>query len=131
MSISIVQTPLSHYQFALPATSGDRPPTPKKPGDKMTTFAITFDPSHNESRATDYLYTVGNDADILLHLEHAIIQLKLLLGSPHMGGLKERAGSLLTTLSQLWELFTLIADCQQRVCIDFGSLPSFLQILQF
>ena len=117
-TISVIQTPLDHYPFAIPITTHDHPATHKKPGDKTTTFAISFEPSHHETQAADYLYTVGNDSEILLELEDAVIQLKLLLGSPHLGSLKERAESLLVSLRQLQELFELIADCQSRVSIS-------------
>ena len=46
-----------------------------------------------------------------------MIHLKMLLSSPHLGGLRGRAESLLTTLRQLLELFTLIVDCQHKVCV--------------
>ncbi len=123
-TISVIQTPIGHYPFALPSNSNDRPPTPRKQGDKVTTFALSFDPSHHESQTTDCLYTVGNDSDILLQLEQAMTQLKLLLGSPHMGNLKERAESLLATLRQLWELLMVMAECQGKVCLCASCLAA-------
>ena len=116
-TVTILQTPLDHYPFALtPPSSHSRPSTPKKARDKTTTFAIAFDITPHPSQTADYLFTMGNDSDIILSLEDSIIHLKLLLVSPHLGSLKGKAESLLVTLRQLRELFTLMADCQQKVC---------------
>lgn len=111
-TLSVVQTPLDQYSFALASEDHF---SARKPLDKMTTFAISF--SQPSLPTFDYLCTIDNGDEVQLLLEDNITQLKVVLSSPHLGSLRSRAETLLTTLRQLQELISLIGECQQKVTV--------------
>ena len=127
--INIVQIPLEYYPFALPdlaSVSGQIPPLIQKtvfqtptvsepPATKKgTSFALGFEPQHPSS-PSQHLYKMENHAAILMQLENDVIQLRVYLASPHIGLLRNKANSLLDTLSQLQILLCLVTKCQEQV----------------
>ena len=111
MQLSISQMPLEHYPFAVPVD----PPSSRKQTDKTTSFAIGFQQAASTEAARSFLYTVSNAEDVLVVLEDGIIQFKMFLVSPHLGGLKERVDGMLTSFRQLFELISLLVQTQSQV----------------
>jgi hypothetical protein len=53
----------------------------------------------------------------MMGLENDIIGVKILLASPHLGGLRTRAEALKKTLLQLKEMIDFLSQCQDQVGI--------------
>ena len=114
--VDIIQVPIDRYPFALPNSSPDLAPAPlnvKKTLDKVTSFAFNFHKTTDEP--IEHLYSMGNVSEISIQLENDIVQLKMYLTSPHMGGFRHQGNYLLDSLSHLEELILLLTECQEQV----------------
>ena len=87
----------------------------KRHGERITSFAITFQPPTPSESVVECLLFVENDGEVLISLENDIINVKILLASPHLGNLRGRVEALMKTLVQLRELMSLLAHCQDQV----------------
>ena len=126
MKINVIQMPLEFYPLAglcpRSASSQTNARTSGKRGVKSAddpvtkkgaSFALNF--METSSSPSQYLYTIDNQATILMELENCAIQLKFHLDSPHMGNMRLKTNTLLDTISQLLELIHLLIHCQEKV----------------
>ena len=83
--------------------------------EKTTSFAFGFVEHRDREASTEALYLIENNTEILAELENAMVELKMLVGSPHIGHQKTKAVSLLDTFSRLIEHIDLLTQCQNQV----------------
>ena len=95
----------------------------KKHSERITSFAIGFQPPTSSESVVECLFFVDNLEDILTGLENDIITVKILLASPHLGSLRGRAESLMKTLIQLKELMGLLSHTQDKVSVYYYITP--------
>ena len=116
MTIVVSPIPLEMYPFAFGLSERQRGGATRKAGDKTTTFSLDL-PSTQHSTAPHKhsIFTVSNDAQVLLMLEDNITSLKTLLNSPHSAGMRPRIESMLSILRQLGELFMSLVDGLRKV----------------
>ena len=93
----------------------DAPSHAKKRGERITSFAVGLPPPSPSAGRVECLLFIDNDQDVVMGLENDVINVKILLSSPHLGSLRTRAEALKKTLLQLKELMDLLSQCQDRV----------------
>ena len=91
----------------------DVPSHAKKQGERITSFAIGLPPP--SPTRVECLLFVSNIQNVLMELENDIINVKILLASPHLGSLRTKAETAMKTLLQLKELVGLLSECQDKV----------------
>lgn len=104
----------------LSTTKSTGPGSPSK-----ATLTVGFQGLKNDSIAMDYLFTIESHCQLCAWLEDTLIQIKVILSSPHLGSLKVRGEQLLKTLTEVQEIVTLLSQCQNKVntCqLCFGDL---------
>ena len=140
-TLTVSQSPVDRYPFAVPCqsplaqqdrdtrfkqvsttagglkTTRDITSPVKKPSERITSFAIGFQPPPSSENVVECLYFVDNVEEVLIGLENDIIIVKILLGSPHLGSLSGRAESVMKTLMQLKELMGLLSSTQEKVSV--------------
>ncbi len=88
------------------------PNTPSK-----TTFSVGFQGLTKDSATPDCLFTI-EQTQLCLWLEDKLIQMKVLVSSPHLGNLKSRGEHLLKTLTELQEIVMMLSQCQDKVSVS-------------
>ena len=87
----------------------------RKHSERTTSFAVGFRRPSLPEGAIECLLFVDNEEEILIQLENDVINVKILLASPHLGSLRARVESVMKTLVQLKELVALLSHCQDQV----------------
>ena len=87
----------------------------RRHSERMTSLTVGFQQPSISKAAVECLYFLDNEGDILIQLENDIINVKILLSSPHLGSLRTRVESTMKTLMQLKELVGLLSHCQEKV----------------
>ena len=89
------------------------PNTPSK-----TTFSVGFHGLTKDSATLDRLFTIEHQNQLCLWLEDKLIQMKVLLSSPHLGNLKSKREHLLKTLTEPQEIVMMLSLCQDKVSVS-------------
>lgn len=92
----------------------------RRHSERMTSFTVGFQQPSISEAAVECLYFLDNEEEILIQLENDIINVKILLSSPHLGSLRARVESAMKTLLQLNELVGLLSHCQEKVTCSAG-----------
>lgn len=87
----------------------------RRHSERITSFTVGFQQPAISEAVVEYLCFLDNAREILIQLENDIINVKILLASPHLGSLRARVESAMKTLMQLKELVGLLAHCQEKV----------------
>ena len=108
-------TTISTGAGGVKTVSKDVPSHTRKHSERITSFAIGFPPPSPSRGGVECLLFIDNKQDVLMSLENDVISVKILLASPHLGGLRTRLEAVMKTLLQLKELVGLLSQCQDQV----------------
>ena len=111
-AIELDQISGDRYSFCLPRKSSQR----------QTTITF-FDPSEATGRpgslgldsGRDHLHSVQDGESLRQEIEAAMLELKVMLASSHLGGLRVKVELLRSNLQQVIQLFSLLLLCQDQV----------------
>ena len=111
-TIGLYQLSGDRYSFCLPRKSSQR--------QKTITF---FDPTEATGRpgslgldsGRDHLHCVNDGEGLRQTIEAAMLELKIMLSSSHLGGQRVKVELLHSNLQQVIELFSLLLLCQDQV----------------
>ena len=92
----------------------------RRHSERMTSFTVGFQQPSISEAAVECLYFLDNEGEILIQLENDIINVKILLSSPHLGSLRARVELAMKTLMQLKELVGSLSHCQEKVTCSAG-----------
>ena len=120
--IELRQTSAERYSFCLPPTGGSQRHT-------TITFQDLPETSVKGGSEADreQLETVERGEDLEREIEAAVLELNVLLSSPHLGRLKKKVELLRSSLCQVSELFQLLLNCQDQVCTKTIPCCKFLK----
>ena len=110
--IELQQTLGDRYSFCLPPKSSQR----------QTTITF-FDPSEATGRpgslaldsGRNHIHIVQDGENLRREIEVAMVELKVMLSSSHLGGLRVKVELLRSNLQQVIQLFSLLLLCQDQV----------------
>ena len=110
--IELQQTLGDRYSFCLPPKSSQR----------QTTITF-FDPSEATGRpgslaldsSRNHIHSVQDGESLRREIEGAMVELKVMLSSSHLGGLRVKVELLRSSLQQVIQLFSLLLLCQDQV----------------
>ena len=126
--IVLLQTSVDHYPFCL---------RPSQSSQRQTTITF-YDPSDSpvkpgshgpEVGSRDQLYSVHGGEEMKGGIEAALLELNVMLSSPHLGGLKGKVQLLRSSVQQVNEIFSLLLHCQNKVYKPTPSQTSDLYTL--
>ena len=111
-TIDLHQTSAERYTFSLPRRAKQR----------STTISFLDSPagqgkrdSSGQTSAQEHLYSVRGGEDLLQEMASAGLDLRMVLSSPHVGGLKVRVESLRSSLREVSEILSFLMQCQDQV----------------
>lgn len=112
-AIDLCNISTDRYSFCLPRKSSSQ---------RQMTITF-FNPSEAPARSgtrgqepgRDQLHSVQGGEKLAQEIEAAVLELKVMLSSPHLGDLNGKVELLRSSLQQVNELFSLIMQCQDQV----------------
>ena len=114
--IELNQILADRYAFCLPTAGGS--------SHRQTTITFQDSPelarggapgSHGSEAVRDQLQAVEGGQSLKQEVEGAVLELSVMLSSPHVGQLKRKVELLRSSLCQVSELLHLLLQCQNQV----------------